>query len=307
VKISRTGLLGLALLGFSALAFAQAPAQQPPAQSQPQETPQVETQRPIKLPPAPPEVVDIRMPGESGWSIGLIGWLPIGHPFVDKGHGADFTGLSKLQLAGTSKAAPGAEIGIAAGRHNSIRVSYFQSKLSGNTVAPTDLVIFSQAYNQGDILSTNSKLTDIKVSYEYLTWPFPVESRHFRLKTLWQAQYINMKSIFDAPVRSGTPDSNGNYTDYSTQGSKNFFTPSFGLGLHEYATRNLHFEANVSGFAWPHRFHLLDSDATVGYRFGKIELRAGAKSFLFRTSPKADYFYRGSAGGAYVGLRWFSD
>jgi len=247
------------------------------------------------------------MPGEAGYSIGLIGWLPVGHPFVDKGHAADFTGLSKLELAGTSKGAPGAEIGIAAGRHNSLRISYFQSKQSGNTVAPNNLVIFSQAYNQGDILSTNSKLTDVKVSYEYLTWPFPVEARHFRLKTLWQVQYISMKSIYDAPVRSGTPDANGNYTDYSTIGSKSYFTPSFGLGFHEYATRNFRLEANVSGFALPHRFQLVDSDATIAYRVGRIELRAGAKAFIFRTSPKQDYFYRGNTGGAFVGLRWYSD
>jgi hypothetical protein len=307
VKISRN-LLCLALLGTTALVRAQAPAQQQaPPQQPPAETPQVETQRPIKLPPAPPEVIDVRMPGEAGWSFGLTGWLPIGQPFVDKGHAATFTTATKLGLVGTSKGAPGAEIGIAAGRHNSLKFSYFQSKQSGNTVAGSDLVIFSQPYNKGDILSTNSKLTNVKASFEYLTWPFPVEARHFRLKTLWQAQYITMKSVFDAPVRSGTPDSSGNYTDYSTLGSKSYFTPAFGLGVQEYASRNFRLEANLSGFMWPHSFRLVDSDATIAYRVGHIELRAGAKAFIFRTSPKQDYFYRGTTGGAFVGIRWYSD
>jgi hypothetical protein len=36
-------------------------------------------------------------------------------------------------------------------------------------------------------------------------------------------------------------------------------------------------------------------------------LRAGAKAFLFRTSPNTDYFFRGTMGGAFVGLRWYSD
>jgi hypothetical protein len=296
---------------MSVLARAQAPAQQPqpqqaPAQP-PADAPQVETQRSIKLPPAPPEVVDIRMPGEAGYSIGLTGWLPIGQPFVDKGHAADFTGLSKLQLVGTSKGAPGIDIGIAAGRHNSIHVSYFQSKQSGNTVAATPLVIFSQAYNQGDILSTNSKLRDVKVSYEYLTWPFPVKASHFRLNTLWQVQYIDMQSVFDAPVRSGTPDSSGNYTSYATVGSKGFVSPSLGLGVKEYVARNFRLEANFSGFAFPHRWQLMDGDATMAYRIGRIELRVGGKAFHFRTSPKQDYFYRASVGGAFVGVRWYSD
>jgi len=47
-------------------------------------------------------------------------------------------------------------------------------------------VLFSQAYAKGDKLSTSYKLSNYKISYEYLTWPYPVEGRHFRLKTLWQ-------------------------------------------------------------------------------------------------------------------------
>jgi hypothetical protein len=288
----------------------QAPAQPQPAP--PQEpapettTVQPETRR-LKLPPPPPKEGDVRMPGEAGWNIGLTGWLPIGNTFTDKGHAADFTGASKLQLAGKSKGAPGAEIGIAAGLHNSIRISYFNSKLSGTTTAPNDLVLFSQGYLKGDELTTNAKLSDYKVSYEYLTWPYPVGGRHFRLKTLWQVQYITMKTIFDAPIKSSTPDSSGAYTDYSTIGSKSYITPAFGLGFHEYATRNFRLEANLSGFWLPHRFNLVDSDATMAYRAGHFELRAGAKAFVFRTSPKADYFYRGTTGGVFVGVRWYSD
>jgi hypothetical protein len=282
---------------------APAPAQQPPAET----TPQPETQQRLRLPPPPPKVVDVRMPGEAGWNIGITGWLPYGQMWVDKGHASTFTDASKLQLAGNAQAAVGADFGVAVGLHNTLRFTYFSEKRSGTTTAPTNLVIYTQTYTQGDVLSTNAKLTDFKLSYEYLTWPYPVEARHFRLKTLWQVQYVTFKSIFDAPIRSSTPDSSGNFTDYSTQGSKSFITPAFGLGFHEYATRNLHFEANVSGFWLPHRWQLLDSDASIGYRASHLELRIGAKGFLFRTSPKADFFYRGTLGGVFVGLRWYSD
>ena len=291
----------------------QAPAQQPPAtppqqpQQPPAETPpELQTQR-VKLPPPPPKVVDVRMPGEAGYYVGITGWLPGGQIFTDKGHAANFTDPSKLQLAGKVQASPAVEIGIAAGLHNSIRVSYFSTKRSGTTTAPTELVIFSQTYAAGDQLSTNGKLSDYKLSYEYLTWPYPVEARHFRLKTLYQVQYITVKTTFDAPIRSATPDSAGNFTSYSAIGSKGYITPALGLGFHEYASRNFRLEANVSGFMLPHRWQLLDTDATIAYRAGHLELRAGAKGFIFRTSPKSDYFYRGTVGGVMLGVRWYSD
>src|ERR1039457_6911301 len=91
VKISRTGLLCLALLWTSTLVRAQAaqdaavapadqqPVQQAPAQQQPAplqqpqqppaETPPQTDPQPqrLKLPPPPPKVVDVRMPGEAGY------------------------------------------------------------------------------------------------------------------------------------------------------------------------------------------------------------------------------------------------
>ncbi len=322
MKISRTGLFCLAILGTTLVRAqavqdaasaeqqpaTQAPApQQPPPQQPPAEgTPQPEA-RPLRLPPPPPKIVDVRMPGEAGWNIGVIGWLPVGQMFVDKGHAATFTDPSKLQLAGSATASFGAEFGVAAGLHNSIRFTYFSAKRSGTTTAPNNLTIFSQPYIQGDQLSTNGKLSDYKLSYEFLTLPYPVEARHFRLKTLWQVQYITMNTIFDAPIKSSTPDSTGAFTSYAAQGSKSFITPSLGLGIHEYASRNFRLEANVSGFMFPHSFQLLDSDATIAYRAGHLEFRAGGKAFIFRTSPKTDYFYRGTVGGAFVGIRWYSD
>jgi hypothetical protein len=252
-------------------------------------------------------VIDVRMPGEAGFFLGLTGWLPVGNTYVDKGRAANFSSLSYLQLAGKSHGAFGAEIGVAAGLHNTVKVGYFFSKTSGSTKAPTDLVIFGQPYSSGESLTTNAKLSDVKISFEYLTWPYPVEKRHFRLKTLWQMQYITLRSYFDDPVKSATPDSNGAITSYSVLGSKSYFTPAFGLGFHEYATRNFHFEVDVSGFAWPHRFQLLDSEATIEYRVGHLAIRGGVKAFHFRTSPRQDYFYRGTLAGGFVGVRWHSD
>ncbi len=227
---------------------------------------------------------------------------------MDKGKLSTFTDPSKLQLAGTSKGAEGLEIGIAAGLHNSIRVSYFQSKISGQTKSPgTETVIFSQVYEPGNTLSTNAKMSVAKASFEYLTWPFPVERRHFRFKTLYQMQYVQMKSVYDAPILSATPSTAGVFTSYATNGAKSFFAPTLGVGVHQYSSRHLRFEANASGFMLPHRLQIWDVDGTVAYRTGSIEFRAGVKAFHFRTSPNADYYYRATVGGVLVGLRWYSD
>ena len=78
-----------------------------------------------------------------------------------------------------------------------------------------------------------------------------------------------MKASSTLPIKSATPDTNGTLTDYSTMGSKSFFTPSFGLGVHEYASRNFRFEANVSGFGLPGHWYLVDGDAAIAYRADK--------------------------------------
>jgi hypothetical protein len=43
----------------------------------------------------------------------------------------------------------------------------------------------------------------------------------------------------------------------------------------------------------------------MAYRVGKVELRLGGKAFHFRTSPKSDYYLRGTLAGAFVGVRFF--
>jgi hypothetical protein len=247
------------------------------------------------------------MPGETGYYAGLIGWMPLGAPIVDKGQAADFTGASYFHLPGTPKAVPSAEIGLALGLHNSLDFTYFSTKASGSVVAPGAVVIFGQSYNQGDLLATSDKVQDLKLSFAYLTWPYPVERRHFRLRTLWQVHYLNVSSNYDAPILSATPNSSGTLTSYATTGSKDLISPALGLGLTEYASRNFRIEMDVAGFDVPHHFAIGDADASASYRVGSIEIRVGAKGLYFKTSPQADFYFRGRLVGAFVGLRWCLD
>src|SRR6202030_1524755 len=99
-----------------------APTTPAPTAPAPQtEAPVAPTQPVRNIPPPPLKVADVRMPGEAGYYIGAMDWTPIGKPWIDKGHGATFTGLTKLQYAGTPKYTPSAEIGIAAGAHNVLK------------------------------------------------------------------------------------------------------------------------------------------------------------------------------------------
>lgn len=250
------------------------------------------------------------MPDEGKISIGVFGWLGRGQPIIDAGpvSGTDIFGNSvhipaatpsRLTFQGQPKVFEGADLTIPAIKRNAVRISYFRTTASGNLTVPTDLLLWGGNYTKGDYLSTNYRLQNVKISYEFLSWPFPIGSRKIRVKTLWQFQYTHMTTGFDAPLKS---TDNGPNT---ASGNKTLYAPTLGLGVDYYVTPKFRLEANASGFAIPHRFTIWDTDASMAYRVGRLELRVGGKAFHFRTSPKQDYYLRGTFAGALVGLRFF--
>jgi hypothetical protein len=320
----------------------QAPAQtQPdqtqPGQTQPPQTPPAQTppaqnpagQAPTSTPGAPatpsgirqtsppplPKFPDVRQPGESGWFIGVDGWFPPELPWLDKGHGSSFTNPSKIQFQGKPNIAEGVEAGIALGLHNMLRISYFDSKAAGSVTTPQNITVLDQTYSAGWLVSTNYRIQTGKISFEYLTWPYPVESRKFRLKTLWQVQFVNFRAAFDAPLEpltdsNGNPlvDSSGNPISYAAQASRFYFTPSLGLGTYYYPSRHFRLEMNASGFDIPHHTAIWDVDASLNIRvISHLEIRIGAKGFHFKTSVQAPYFQYNTMASGFVGLRWYSE
>jgi hypothetical protein len=296
------------------------PAQPPAAPPQQQPPPEAGTQpqqhgRIPEPPPPPPKVPDVRRPGESGFFVGVAAWMPTEQPIFNRGDASTFSGDSRVTMQGKPKYAENIEIGVAAGLHNSIRLSFNSMSASGDITPSDALTLWSQPYTAGEYLSTNYQFINAKLSYEYLTYPYPVGSKKFRLKTLWQVQYTSIASTFDAP--KNYYDTNGNLLiDASTgnpinlvgSGTRAIISPTFGLGGHYYSSRHVRFEVNGSGFAVPHHWTIWDTDATVNFRFlGHLELRAGAKAFHFKTSPLAAFYLRGTMASAFVGLRWYSN
>lgn len=296
------------LLVGGVLGRAQQPNQQQPQAPPPPPPGGPRVQQPPPLPPRPP---DQSMPDEGKLSIGVFGWLGRGQPIIDAGpvFGTNVLGQtvhipastpSRLTFQGQPKIFEGADLTIPAIKRNAVRISYFRTTASGNIASlPTDLILWGGNYSKGTYLSTNYHLQNVKVSYEFLTWPYPIGSRKIRVKTLWQFQYTHMTTGFDAPLAS---TANGPNT---ASGNKTLYAPTLGLGVDYYVTPKFRLEANATGFAIPHRFTIWDTDASAAYRVGRLELRVGGKAFHFRTSPKQDYYLRGTFAGAFVGIRYF--
>ena len=293
--------------------------QQPPQTPPPQEQapPQDQEEQPKNYisqpPPLPPKAPDVRMPGETGWYVGLTGWFPTQQPAFNNGRASDgiLTYPSNVRLMGTPKIAGGIEIGIAVGAHNTLRISGFEASATGDFITPVEISLPSQTYTAGTLVSTSYRLRNVKLSYEYLTWPYPVESRHFRLRTLWQVQFTDVRTAFDAPLlplvdTNGNPlvnSSTGQPVDYSGAVDHWFFSPTFGLGATEYVSSHLRLELDASGFGIPRHTDIWDADASANFRVGHFELRVGAKAFHWKTSTNADFYTRNTMASAFVGIR----
>jgi hypothetical protein len=321
VKNRLSGFVCLVALCCAAPLAAQQPpeTQAPPPQSPPQGEAQPPSDEepllPGKLPLPPlPKIVDVRMPGEQGFSFGIGGWSVTSRVSLLKGRAAATDYPGNLPLNSLRRFGENVDFAFAAGAHNTLRITGLEAKASGSTTAPTELVLWNRHYNAGDYITTSYRLRNVKVSFEYLTWPFPVKTSRFRLKSLWQVQYVTLVTSFDAPRNTtvdanGNPlvDSSGNLIAYDAKGSKWFLLPSVGLGMQEYFTPNISLEINGSGFLFPHRINVWDADAAANIRIGHYEVRLGAKAFHFRTSPNADFGMGGTLFGPFIGLRWHSD
>jgi hypothetical protein len=268
----------------------------------------------VNAAPELPKYPDVRLPGEYGFYLGIDGWLPTEQPIFNKGKNSGLNYNSYVVLQGKPKLAEGAEFGVAVGLHNMLKASYFTSRAAGDYTAPVETTVAgNQTYLAGTLVSTDYKVQNMKLSFEYLTWPYPVESRRFRLKTLWQVQYTSVKSGFDAPQlplfdSNGNPyiDSSGNPISYAASETKWFIIPTFGLSATEYFTRNIRFEASADGFAIPHHSTLYEGESTLNMRVSHFELRGGAKLFHYKTSTTQDFYVRGTMASVFFGIRWYS-
>lgn len=303
--------LGVCLL-FSFGTGQPADAQQQPAAPTPTaQTPATQqTTAPAPTPVPPPVVTPAgHFNGSDSWSITLEGWLTLGHPIMGTGHLDTNTEPTNLDYASKSRPVPGIVLTVPLGKqhHHAFHVSYFRAQGVGNPTAPANAVIFGTNFYAGDYLAVHYTLQNAKLSFDYLSWPFPVKDSKFHIKTLYEVNYTTILTGVDAPYRHGTTDASGNPIITYGQGTDWFIYPSFGLGADYLFSHKFRFEGRASGFIFPHRSTIWDTEASLNYRFGKFELLGGIKTFHFKTSPERNEFVLATFPGVYVGLRWYPE
>jgi hypothetical protein len=302
VKFNLNGrLLSISVLLTAAAGYAQdQPAAQPTPQTPPQQTTSQTPAAAARTPPAPKETPSTVNTG-GGWSIEPIYWLTTVHPILQAGAADVSTDPGTFAYPDSSKYALGGVISMPLGKTSSLRFSFFQNYKSSSTFAASNLNLFGTAIGGGDFLTAYYRIRDYKVSYDYLTYFFHRGSADFRIKTLWEFQFVDVSNEVD----DFSPNGDGTFTVNPAAGTRSIIYPTLGLGFEGTLSRHFRFEAKGSGFALPHRAVLGDGEGSLGLRFGHLEFIVGAKAFHFKTSTKKDTYASGTMYGPYGGIRYY--
>jgi hypothetical protein len=309
------GLLAAAMAGYAqqetpkpAAPEASAAAPQEAQKPATPETPAAPQETP-KAPPVSAAPVTPRRAPETGrntadgrFSFELNGSRPM--PFrtrVRTGRANENATPSDLDFEKQSTYMPGGMVSIPVGRNNTLRFSYFQAQKAGETLAGSNINVFGINYVPGTLVSTTYKLNNAKVSFDYLTWPFPVRNRKFRFKTLWEVQYTTIKASGEG--MSVAEDG----TELVLYGDeiRSFFYPTFGFATEYSPSRSFRWEFSGSGFAFPGKSATWNAQTAGAVRVGRFEALFGAKAFYFKTSPKNAEYLKGTMLGPFLGIRFY--
>ena len=114
-------------------------------------------------------------------------------------------------------------------RTGEIKFEGWTLKGDGNQTATQTLDIFGTTINPGDYLATQYQIKAGKIYLDDLLWPYKFPVSRFRLKSLWEVQWISVSTTIDAPLVVATEDSSGNITTETATGSRQVILPTFGL------------------------------------------------------------------------------
>jgi hypothetical protein len=277
----------------------------PPAQQTPPTTapgtppiPKPTVQMPPSQPQAqtpPPTVSKERDTGGDVVSVEPFIWLVNGRTSIRPGKGVTVSNGGSLSSLGKAKYAEGIVVTFPTTKENSLEFTYFLVKSQTNTLLPVTENFFGNDFASGDALASKTVERGAKISWNYLTFPYPSNGAKFRVKALFEMQYAQISTNFDAPA-----DVNA----ITTFGSKQIILPSLGLGVEYHPARHVRLEAKASGFALLHRADIWNAEASAVFRIGRLEALLGARAFHDKTSPKQDEYYAQTLYGPYVGLRF---
>jgi hypothetical protein len=252
--------------------------------------------------PAQPQAATSSDSGSEGASIGLFYWYNRAPLHLRNGKAAVVgDNPADLDFPSKNQASPGAIITLPAGKYNTLQISYFRARGAGSGPTPKAVKIYDQSYSAGDVLNTKYNLQSVKVSWDYLTFPVPPSENALRIKTLWQVQYVNLKTELDAPALDS--DTTSTYVTKSHW----FVYPSIGAGLEKRFSRKFRWELKGSGFWLPHRAAIWDAESFLAVRASHVEMKFGGRAFYFKTSPKKSEYLYDTLPGAFVELSWHTN
>ncbi|HXJ39924.1 MAG TPA: hypothetical protein VNH18_11655 [Bryobacteraceae bacterium] len=279
------------------------PAQSAPAQSAPPQEDQpapARPQRPPALPkgqkPAIPDYPDARTP-----TFGIYGFGTVPGNGPDVAGGKAKAGPGVVNGLGKEHIGPGIYVAMPVSRTTEIRFEGFETKGAGNQTLTADQFIFGTQFYNKDYLANSYRILTGKLWVDDLFWPHKFPVAKFRLKAIYGVRYLSVKGTVDAPL--GTV-SGSTVVGYTGTGSKQVVMPALGLAPEYAISKHVLFRVEGSGFGLPHKAMLWDSEATLSYRKGKIEIFGGAKAVGFKTSPKADFYYNGQVYGGVFGVKY---
>lgn len=315
-KTFRFGLVALPLLmslfSDSMMAQGTQPPLAQPAQQQPPPQPASPPLQPTPpqgagIPPtmtvAPATTPPPKEPyvlSDGGFYVEPLYWMPSGEPRLRGGLTA--LNIGDLKYQGKLKPGLGFEIGIPAGRSNTIRVTAFRVQGNSNPTLGKDAIIFGEQYYAGYYLTASYKLQAIKISWDYLSYTSHKYKNPIHLKTLYEAQYITTNFVTAPPFVAGTVDTSGN--NNIATGSKRIIMPTLGMALGSDFGKYFRWDVRASGMGLPGRGDIGDVEALVAARVSKVEVVIGERYLHYKTSPRSDMYSSQTMQGVYGGLRF---
>ena len=293
--------LAALLLGISIPLAVPAQQQQPQAQT-PAERQAAQTPAAPPMQPKAARIPDY--PDPRTVTIGVFYWVTIPGNGVDLKTGHQATDLETLNNLGAHHNAPGVYIAVPITRTGEIKFEGWVGKGDGNQTATQTLDLFGTTINPGDYLATQYQIKAGKLYLDDLLWPYKFPVSRFRVKSLWEVQWISVSTTIDAPLVAATEDSSGNITTETATGSRQVILPTFGLAAEYALSPHVLFRADASAFGLPHRADIWDANVTLSYRHKKWEVLGGFKAVHFKTSPQNTEFITDTIAGGFVGVNY---
>jgi hypothetical protein len=234
---------------------------------------------------------------ESMFSIGVFSWRPDhGRPVFRGGKPNRDPSIRDLDYpADLNPRSFGGVITFPAKGFTRLEVGFFRVTGDGSVRAPRNISLEGANIVAGELLAMKYQISNYRLSWNYLTYPWPPLDSRFRIKTFWEVQYTQMKP----EVRLPETDPNR-----AIQPDQGVFFPGAGLGFEYVPAQAFRIEARGSGMGFPGKSRYLDTEATAVVRLGGLELFGGAKLFHFQTPPKNEVFLKGTLWGPLFGVRY---